>query len=160
PGGGGDPADPRRGGGRLVEYTIDHATEYQYPQPVSESYTIVHLRPRTNTRQYCTRYELSVTPSAPIFSYVDRFGNDVQHFAVMPEHDELRIVARSQVVTLPDSGGEIPHDVDAARLHADPRFEELADYLGSTPFVALGPDVTRLADAVPGPGDDLAAYFL
>jgi len=143
-----------------MEYTIDHETAYRYPQPVSESYTVVHLQPRTNLRQYCTRYDLSVEPGARVFSYLDRFGNDVQHFAVMPEHAQLRIIARSHVVTLPTSGGEIPHDVDAARLHADPLVAELADYCASTPYVALGPEVTRLADAVPAAADDLATYFL
>jgi len=143
-----------------MEYTIDHETAYRYPRPVSESFTIVHLRPRTNLRQYCTRYELVVDPATRVFSYLDRFGNEVQHFAVMLEHDELRIVARSHVVTLPTSGGEIPHDVDAARLRADPLVAELADYLGSTPYVVLGPDVARLAAAVPAATDDLAALFL
>ena len=143
-----------------MEYTIDHETAYRYPHGVSESYTVVHLQPRTNLRQYCTRYHLSVDPAARVFSYLDRFGNDVQHFAVMPEHSELRIVARSHVVTLPTSGGEVPHDVDAARLHADPLVPELADYCASTPYVALGPHVARLADAVPAPADDLATYFM
>jgi transglutaminase-like putative cysteine protease len=143
-----------------MEYTIDHETAYHYPNAVSESYTVCHLQPRTNLRQYCTRYDLSVEPPARIFSYLDRFGNEVQHFAIMPEHEELRIVARSHVVTLPTSGGEIPHDVTAASLDADPLVAELPDYRASSPYIALGPEVARLADAVPATGDDLGAYFI
>ncbi len=142
-----------------MEYNIEHETAYRYPQPVSESYTVVHLQPRTNLRQYCTRYDLEVQPWARVFSYLDRFGNEVQHFAVMPEHEELRIVARSHVVTLPPVG-LAPHDVGAAQLAADPLTAELADYRDSTPYIALGSQVARLADAVPAPAADLSAYFL
>jgi len=97
-----------------VEYTVEHETVYRYPRSVTESYTVVHLQPRTNLRQYCTGYALDVTPHSRVFSYVDRFGNDVQHFAIVPEHTELRIVARSHVVTLPAGAVTAPQDVDAA----------------------------------------------
>src|ERR1700761_4964662 len=94
-----------------MELTIDHETVYRYPRAVSESYTVVHLQPRTTLEQYCTRYDLEVSPDAPIFAYHDRFGNDVQHFSIVPEHDELRIVARSHVVTLGRGSPAMPAGV-------------------------------------------------
>jgi transglutaminase-like putative cysteine protease len=142
-----------------VEYTVEHETIYAYPRSVTESYTVVHLQPRTNLQQYCTGYRLDVTPSARVFSYVDRFGNDVQHFAIVPEHTELRIVARSKVVTLPANGNGPARGVRAADLEADPRLPELAEFRGTTPYVRVDDTVAALAAEIAAPADDLAAYF-
>jgi len=143
-----------------MEYTVEHETIYQYPRPVTESYTVVHLQPRTNLRQYCTGYHLDVAPSARVFSYVDRFGNDVQHFAVIPEHTELRIVARSRVVSLPANGNGPTRGVRAADLEADPQVPELAEFRGTTPYVRVDDAVVELAGEIDAPADDLAAFFL
>jgi transglutaminase-like putative cysteine protease len=143
-----------------VEYTVEHETIYEYPRSVTESYTVVHLQPRTNLHQYCTGYRLDVSPPARVFSYVDRFGNDVQHFAIVPEHDELRIVARSKVVTLAANGNGPTRSVRAADLDADPRVAELAEFRGSTPYVLVDDSVAALASQIDAPNDDLAAYFL
>ena len=143
-----------------MEYTVEHETIYKYPRSVTESYTVVHLQPRTNLRQYCTGYVLDVTPSSRVFSYVDRFGNDVQHFAIVPEHTELRIIARSQVVTMPANGNGPTRSVHKADLEADPRFAELAEFRGSTPYVRVDDTVAALAHDIAAPDDDLAAYFL
>lgn len=143
-----------------MEYAVEHETIYRYPRSVTESYTVVHLQPRTNLHQYCTGYTLNVTPHARVFSYVDRFGNDVQHFAVVPEHTELRIVARSHVVTLPAEPGPAPHGVTAAHFAADPRTPELAEFRDTTPYVRVDDDVVRLAHDVEASGDDLAAFFV
>ena len=87
---------------------------------------------------------LDVTLSSRVFSYVDRFGNDVQHFAIVPEHTELRIVARSKVVTLPANGNGPTGRVHAADLEADPRLPELAEFRGPTPYVRVDDTVSRL----------------
>ena len=143
-----------------MEYTVEHETIYKYPRSVTESYTVVHLQPRTNLRQYCTGYRLDVTPSSRVFSYVDRFGNDVQHFAIVPEHTELRIVARSHVVTMPANGNGPTRSVHAADLEADPRVPELAEFRGTTPYVRVDDTVAALARDIAAPEDDLAAFFL
>jgi transglutaminase-like putative cysteine protease len=143
-----------------MEYTVEHETVYRYPRSVTESYTVVHLQPRTNLRQYCTGYRLDVTPSSRVFSYVDRFGNDVQHFAIVPEHTELRIVARSLVVTLPANGNGPTRGVRAADLDADPLVPELAELRGTTPYVRVDDTVAALAREIEAPDGDLAAYFL
>lgn len=143
-----------------MEYTVEHETVYKYPRSVTESYTVVHLQPRTNLRQYCTGYRLDVTPSSRVFSYVDRFGNDVQHFAIVPEHTELRIVARSHIVTLPANGNGPTRGVRAEDLDADPRMPELSEYRGTTPYVCVDDTVADLARDIHAPEGDLAAYFL
>ncbi|HZO93292.1 MAG TPA: transglutaminase family protein [Candidatus Baltobacteraceae bacterium] len=142
-----------------MEITVEHETRYRYPRPVSESYTIVHLQPRTTLAQYCTRFELDVVPDVAVFSYHDRFGNDVQHFSIVPEHQELRIVARSHVVTLGRGNPEPPNGVTAAWIEADPRTPELWDMRHASTYVDV--EAARaFAAEIDAPADDVAAFFL
>ena len=83
-----------------MEFTILHQTTYRYPAKVHESYTVCHLQPLSDATQYCTKYEIHIAPHARVFTHVDRFGNQVQNFAVLPEHDLLSITARSSVATV------------------------------------------------------------
>ena len=125
-----------------------------------ESHTIVHLQPRSDTAQYCTRFELTVSPRARVFSYADRFGNDVQHFAVLPEHDTLEIVARSQVVTARGKA-HAPVPVRRAEVDADPALLDMWDFLHESRYVRYGPELEALAASAgaPRPDDDLAEWF-
>jgi transglutaminase-like putative cysteine protease len=143
-----------------VEYAVKHETKYIYPRSVAESFTVVHLQPRTNLRQYCTHYNLDVSPATAIFSYVDRFGNDVQHFSIIPDHKELRIVAESHVVTIAAGRTEFPHGVDIARIESDPATSELGEFRRDSPCVNVDESVRRAAASIEAPDDDLAAYFL
>ncbi len=142
-----------------MEYAVEHETTYRYPHPIAESYTVVHLQPRTNLRQFCTGYALDVRPATRVFSYLDRFGNDVQHFSVIPEHVELRIVARSQVVTVGEPQPAL-EPVSFAALAADPGLDELYEFRAPSPYVALDGRVAELAAAIEAPRDDALAYFL
>jgi transglutaminase-like putative cysteine protease len=145
-----------------VEFTILHQTTYRYPGKIHESYSIVRLRPRSDSTQYCTKYELSVAPRARIFSYVDRFGNDVQHFAVLPEHDVLSITARSSVITVRPPQAEMPAPVTMAELACDPELGWLYDELHESQYVGFGPGLRAFANEVgePEAGDDLVAWYV
>jgi transglutaminase-like putative cysteine protease len=135
-----------------MELSIEHVTTYRYSRSITESYTVVHLQPRTTPHQFCTRYDLEIEPAARWFEYVDRFGNEVQHFAIVPEHDELRIVARSHAVTM--SRGE-PHP------ETERRPGELYELVEPSPYVALSDDVRFIAEReIDAPYDDPAAYFV
>ena len=145
----------------LVEFTILHQTTYRYPGKIHESYSIVRLRPRSDSSQYCTKYELNVAPRARIFSYSDRFGNDVQHFAVLPDHDVLSIIARSSVITVRPANPEAPSPVTKEQLAADPNVRWLYDELHESQYVAFGPELRAFAVEVGDPGrDDLVAWYL
>jgi transglutaminase-like putative cysteine protease len=144
-----------------LEFTILHQTTYRYLEKIHESYSIVHLQPRSDTTQYCTKYELNVSPRARVFSYADRFGNDVQHFAVLPDHDVLSIVARSSVITVRPPNPPIPTPVTMADLHADPELPWMYDLLHESRYVAFGPELRAFASEVGEPGgDDLVAWFM
>lgn len=136
-----------------MRFTIAHRTRYRYPAPVHESHTIVHLQPRSDTAQYCTQYELNVTPRTRVFSYADRFGNDVQHFAVLPEHETLEIVARSQVVTARGKAHP-PAPLRRRLVDDDPLIGELWDFLHQSRYVRYGPGLEELFASVGMPGGD------
>jgi transglutaminase-like putative cysteine protease len=144
-----------------VEFTILHQTTYRYPGKIHESYSIVHLRPRSDSSQYCTQYELNVAPRARVFSYTDRFGNDVQHFAVLPDHDVLSIIARSSVITVRSPKPDVPSPVTKDLLATDPNVRWLYDELHESQYVVFGPQLQAFAAEVGDPGrDDLVAWYL
>ena len=144
-----------------MEFTILHQTTYRYPGKIHESYSVVHLRPRSDSSQYCTKYELNIAPRARIFSYADRFGNDVQHFAVLPDHDVLSIIARSSVITVRSATPEIPSPVTKEQLNADPNLKWFYDELHESQYVVFGPELRSFATEVGDPGsDDLVAWYL
>jgi transglutaminase-like putative cysteine protease len=141
-------------------YTIVHETTYRYPERVRESYTICHLQPRTDQTQYCTKYELVVEPRTPIFSYQDRFGNDVQHFSYLPDHEMLSVKARSSVVTAALHDPALPGPVSRRELHGDPRLPQLYDFLHESVYVEFGESLEEFARNIGDCGDDLTSYFL
>jgi transglutaminase-like putative cysteine protease len=88
-------------------YSIRHLTRFRYKEPVSESIMEVRMHPRSDHTQHCLSFSLSVSPRCRVFSYRDHYGNNVHHFDIPGEHDQLVIVAESLVEQ------HIPMDVPA-----------------------------------------------
>jgi transglutaminase-like putative cysteine protease len=144
-----------------LEFTILHQTTYRYPEKIHESYSIVHLQPRSDTTQYCTKFDLTIAPRVRPFAYTDRFGNDVQHFAVLPDHDVLSVIARSSIITVRPSDPAIPSPITRADLAADPAVPWFFDERHESQYVVFGPELRAFAREVGEPGDgDLVAWFL
>jgi transglutaminase-like putative cysteine protease len=78
-------------------YSIRHLTRFRYSQPVSESIMETRMHPRSDLSQHCLSFSLSVSPRCRVFSYRDHYGNNVQHFDIPGDHDQLVIVAESLV---------------------------------------------------------------
>jgi transglutaminase-like putative cysteine protease len=78
-------------------YSIRHLTRFRYKQPVSESIMETRMHPRSDHSQHCLSFSLSVSPRCRVFSYRDHYGNNVQHFDIPGDHDQLVIVAESLV---------------------------------------------------------------
>jgi transglutaminase-like putative cysteine protease len=78
-------------------YSIRHLTRFRYKDPVSESIMETRMHPRSDHNQHCLSFSLSVSPRCRVFSYRDQYGNNVQHFDIPGEHDQLVIVAESLV---------------------------------------------------------------
>jgi len=64
------------------------------------------MHPRSDFYQHCLSFSLSVSPRCRVFSYRDHLGNNVQHFDIPGEHNQLVIVAESIVEIQPQP--EIP----------------------------------------------------
>ena len=78
-------------------YSIRHLTRFRYKQPVSESIMETRMHPRSDHNQHCLSFSLSVSPRCRVFSYRDHYGNNVQHFDIPGDHDQLVIVAESLI---------------------------------------------------------------
>jgi transglutaminase-like putative cysteine protease len=91
-------------------YSIRHFNRYRYSKPVSQSTLEVRMHPRSEHTQRCFTFELTVTPKARLFSYMDHVGNTIYHFDMPQPHTELTIVADALVdveepLELPDKLG-------------------------------------------------------
>ena len=141
-----------------MEYTIDHQTTYYYAEPVYESYTVIHLHPRSDHNQFCTRYVLEISPRGRAHQYTDRFGNEVQHFALMPAHASLSIVTHSNVVTtLPHVPVE-PHHATRALLDADENLSTLYDFLHESTYVRFTPELEAFSTEIGEPGEAIGRW--
>jgi transglutaminase-like putative cysteine protease len=78
-------------------YSIRHLTRFRYRRPVSESIMEVRMHPRSDVNQHCLSFSLSVSPRCRVFTYRDQYGNNVHHFDIPGDHDQLVIVAESLV---------------------------------------------------------------
>jgi len=141
-----------------VEFTIEHRTEYHYPDSVNESFTVLHLQPRTDQHQFCTRYALDIVPAARVHSYADRYGNDVQHFAILPWHSELSITTHSGVITLLTHDPQEPAEALRAALDADPKVERFYDFVNESAYVHYGPELAAFRGELGDPGERIGEW--
>jgi transglutaminase-like putative cysteine protease len=78
---------------------IDHQTIFTYDKPVRESVGELRLRPRDEAGQVCLSFRVSTDPATSIDTIVDRFGNAVYCYSVLPPHERLVVSAASLVET-------------------------------------------------------------
>jgi transglutaminase-like putative cysteine protease len=82
-------------------YLIRHLTKFIYKEPVSESLMEARMHPRNDNNQRCLSFSLSVSPRCRVFSYRDHMGNNVHHFDIPGEHQQLVMVAEALVEQQP-----------------------------------------------------------
>ena len=82
-------------------YSIRHLTRFRYSQPISESIMETRMHPRSDSSQHCLTFSLSVSPRCRVFTYRDHLGNNVHHFDIPGEHNQLVIIAESVVEQQP-----------------------------------------------------------
>jgi transglutaminase-like putative cysteine protease len=143
-----------------VEYTIDHQTTYYYADTVYESYTVIHLQPRSDQHQFCTRYVIDIAPRTKLHAYTDRYGNDVQHFAILPSHDTLAITTHSSVVTTLPHVPQAPLESTRALLDADSMVPRLYDFLHESAYVRFTPEIDAFRGELGEPGDRIGPWCL
>lgn len=79
-------------------YSVRHTTRFQYTAPIAESVTEVRMQPRSTEYQQCSLFRLQVRPQARLFVYTDAQQNTVHHFTQPGIHQQLVIVAESEVL--------------------------------------------------------------
>lgn len=78
-------------------YAIRHVTRFLYSSPIAESVMEVFKQPRTEGRQRCLSFTLTVKPRARVQSYVDYLGNHVHSFDIPGKHSRLDIIGEALV---------------------------------------------------------------
>jgi transglutaminase-like putative cysteine protease len=128
-------------------YSIRHLTRFRYRRPVSESIMEVRMHPRSDNSQHCLSFSLSVSPRCRVFTYRDQYGNNVHHFDIPGEHEQLVIVAESLVEQ------QIEMDVPAFlapdawdELDAMVREGDYAEMLLPSTFAQPSPKLLELAE--------------
>ncbi len=85
-----------------MRYRVRHSTEYRYSAQVINGHTVAHLRPRETPTQSVRSSEVTTVPGADHSDeYLDAFGNHVSYRAVEQVHDQLEVVAVSEVDVTP-----------------------------------------------------------
>jgi transglutaminase-like putative cysteine protease len=116
---------------------VEHITKFNYDSPVYETATEIRLRPCDSmlSGQRVLDFSLSLTPSVPLFSYVDYFGNTVHHTNLLDSHDSLEIISKSTVLT--DGGRTAWQPIDDIRS---------LDFLSETKFVQVDASIVKLVE--------------
>jgi transglutaminase-like putative cysteine protease len=125
-------------------YSIRHLTRFRYSNPITESIMETHMHPRSDSSQHCLTFSLSVSPRCRVFSYRDHQGNNVQHFDIPGEHNQLVIVAESVVELQPPP--EVPHFLSPDAWRDLDQMIESGDYWEMLLPSAFAVETAALAD--------------
>jgi transglutaminase-like putative cysteine protease len=79
--------------------TVEHLTEYYYPEPAFDSFNELHLQPADDYRQTLVSFDLELDPPTPLRSHLDYFGNATHHFHLANTHTVLRVRSVAKVST-------------------------------------------------------------
>ena len=84
--------------GEAERYNVEHETRYAYTAPVSQSWQLARLTPRTLPWQKLLSHALQIDPPADEWHDApDSFGNTVTHFGLHGAHRVLRVRMQSVV---------------------------------------------------------------
>ncbi len=107
-----------------MKLQIEHATTFTYSQPAHEAVGEARLRPLDDAGQRLVSFQLTLDPPASFDTVVDRFGNTIHCYTVLPAHQRLVITATSAVETSASPLSAAPpltlfqqHDFSAASPH-------------------------------------------
>ena len=84
-----------------MAYSVRHITNFCYAPSVRESVMEVRMQPRTDFRQRCLSFSLSIDPRANMMVYRDFYGNTVHNFDIPERHQSIEIMAQAIVDVLP-----------------------------------------------------------
>lgn len=126
---------------------ITHRTEFEYSSPVSDTVFEVRKAPSSNEDQTVLSFELKVTPSAPVMSYRDGFGNRVDLFNIFSSYKRLKLDTVSLVSTHRRNSLERLKGVkwDGTLTEC----VEAVEYLGGSSLVDNSPELHEFVSSLP-----------
>lgn len=121
----------------------EHRSRYTYAEPVVTSFNEARISPASSRGQSVIDSSISVSPSTPLFTYVDYWGTLVVAFDVTVPHTELEVVGSSIVETpsLPAEGVALGWE-ELARDEVQDQFAEL---LLPTPYTEANDALVAVA---------------
>jgi transglutaminase-like putative cysteine protease len=84
-----------------MAYSVRHITSFQYAPAVRESVMEVRMQPRTDFRQRCLSFSLTIEPRANMMVYRDFYGNTVHNFDIPERHQSIEVATQAIVDVLP-----------------------------------------------------------
>jgi transglutaminase-like putative cysteine protease len=137
-----------------MKLQVVHRTHYTYAEAVAQNYNELRLQPISDSTQTCDSFILKIHPATRLSHFLDFYLNYVHYFEIPEPHQTLTVESVSRVNTSPAT---LPDDADTApmvRLPECLRMEKCYDFLQASTFVALSPEVWKLAlDASDGQTD-------
>jgi transglutaminase-like putative cysteine protease len=133
-----------------VIYDIRHKTTFTYEDVVSVSQHVLHLTPRTHSRQTCVEASLVVEPKPAVDSRGnDYFGNPVRFLTIQVPHEQLLVDARSRVEVQPAPeplalGASAPWEDVRRRLEDDAALQAY-EFAFESPYVSASDEVQDYA---------------
>lgn len=118
-----------------MKLQIEHQTSFTYEQPVREAIGEARLRPRDEAGQRCLSFRIATEPATPINQVVDRFGNMVSCYSVLPPHTHNLVVATSVVET---SAAPLIYAASLSLI-------EQRDFLSTSPYVPRTDELAAFA---------------
>jgi len=125
-------------------YTVEHETRYVYAAPVSQSWQLARLTPRTLPWQKLLSHSLQIDPPADErHDAPDSFGNAVTHFGLHGAHRVLWVRMRCVVEVAnrpaPEPVPDEPWEVVRDRVRRDPHVDDLTAARMSEPTPLVPP---------------------
>jgi transglutaminase-like putative cysteine protease len=104
-------------------YHLRHRTTFEYSQPVTFVYNLLHLKPRSMPWQTVRTSRLTVLPEPAVLTELtDYFGNTVTYCTVQERHAVMQVLIESEIEVSPrppNPSGGTPWDQAAKKLKAD-----------------------------------------
>jgi transglutaminase-like putative cysteine protease len=134
-----------------MKYKLIHKTQYRYFEKVNNYHSLVCLQPQTMVGQICKSFSLEISPKpADITQRKDFFGNTVHYFSIHIPHQELQVLATSEIESFPkkipfyrdsisvEQAREIIWNTRALKI-------ELLQYILPSPFINWDDEITLFA---------------
>ena len=128
-----------------MKLKIIHKTIYSYQSPVIESVNEVRLYPIKNSHQKPLQFDLDLSPKATIQNYRDFFCNRVDFFEINEPHQKLEIQTTLKVQTFSDKNNPCLANIPLTELNTHLDLDAHFDFLMNSYFVAVNPDIWRVA---------------